>query len=566
MKAGDMKINRALVLALGILVSGTLSSVGCRKKSVEPDMDRHVILIGIDGMGAQAFQAARTPNLKRLARQGALSLKARSVMPTVSSPSWGSILTGAGPEQHGMTSNSWLVDRFNIAPTDKDEDGFFPSIFTLIRRQMPGAETAVFYDWDALANLFNNKVVSRVEFSKTYPETFAKAIPFILEKRPQLAFLYVGRPDDVGHEFGYDSEEFYQSCAEVDAKVGELLDALGKTDWGGRCTVLAVVDHGGTGRGHGGESMIEVEVPWIISGPGIIKDKLIEQPVNIFDTAPTIALILGLEPPFSWIGRPVRGAFGANKALAAMNTRAFVPKPKSSLGSGLYAEPRDVSFTVDDAAAEIRYVVSGNEASPDLSSARYDQPIPLAESCVVTAVAMRDGAVSELSVVNFERIFGIKGVILGRAPDEGHAAQGPLSLVDGKWGNQDPRDRSWLGFSRDDLEAIIEFGSPREVQKAGIDIYEDEKAWIRFPVEVDFLLSEDGKTFLEAGRLTGKDILKAGTQKDAAAGPARLLTRAFKPMKARFLKVRAKNVGYCPAGSPGEGEKAWLFVDEIIVE
>jgi len=275
---------------------------------------------------------------------------------------------------------------------------------------------------------------------------------------------------------------------------------------------------------------------------------------------------LGLEPPFSWIGRPVLGAFEANKALAAINTRAFVPKPKSSLRSGLYAEPRDVSFSVDDAAANIRYVVSGNESKPDSSSVRYDKPVPLAESCVVTAVAMRDGAVSEPSVVNFERIFGIKGVILGRAPDEGHAAQGALSLVDGKWGNPDPKDRSWLGFSRDDLEAIIEFGSPREVQKAGIDVYEDVKAWIRFPVEVDFLLSEDGKTFLEVGRLTRKDILKAGTQKDAAAGPARLLAREFKPMKARFLKVRAKNVGYCPAGSPGEGEKAWLFVDEIIVE
>jgi len=566
MKAGDMKKNRVLVLVLGIVTAGTFGPAGCRQKAAGPDMDRHVILIGIDGMGAQAFQAARTPNLKRLARQGALSLKARSVMPTVSSPSWGSILTGAGPEQHGMTSNSWLVDRTHIVPTDKDEDGFFPSIFTVIRRQMPGAETAVFYDWDALANLFNNKVVSRVEFSKTYPETFAKAIPYILERRPQLAFLYVGRPDDVGHEFGYDSEEFYRSCTEVDAKVGELLDALGKTDWGGRSTVLAVVDHGGTGRDHGGESMIEVEVPWIISGPGIIRDKLIEQPVNIFDTAPTIALVLGIEPPFSWIGRPVLGAFEANKALAAINTRAFVPKPKSSLRSGLYAEPRDISFTVDDAAAEIRYVVSGNESKPDSSSARYDKPVPLAESCVVTAVAMRDGAESEPSVINFERIFGIKGVTLGRAPDEKHAAQGPLSLVDGTWGHSDPADRSWLGFSKDGLEAVIDFGSPREVHEAGIDVYEDETAWIRLPIEVDFLLSDDGKAFREAGRLTEKDILEARTKEEAVAGPVKLLARRFKPVKARFLKVRAKNVGYCPAGSPGEGEKAWLYVDEIIVE
>lgn len=562
-----MNNKRAFVLVFGILGLGIfLASAGCRQRPAKPDMDRHVILIGIDGMGAQAFQAARTPNLKRLARHGALSLKARSVMPTVSSPSWGSILTGAGPEQHGITSNSWLVDRFNIAPTDKDEDGFFPSIFTLIRRQMPGAETAVFYDWDALANLFNNKLVDRLEFSKTYPETFVKAIPYIQEKRPQLVFIYIGRPDDVGHEFGYDSEEFYQSCAEVDAKVGELLDALGKTDWGRRSTVLTVVDHGGRGRDHGGESMIEVEVPWIISGPGIIKDKLIEQPVNIFDTAPTIALILGLEPPFSWIGRPVLGAFEKNKELAAVNVRAFVPKPKSSLRSGLYAEPQDVSFTVDDAAAEIRYVVSGNESKPDSSSPRYDKPISLVESCVVTAVAMRGGAVSEPSVVSFDRILGVKSVSLGRAPEEGHEAQGPLSLVDGKWGNPDPRDRSWLGFAKNSLEAVIDFGSPREIHKGGVDVYEDEEAWIRLPIEVEFLISSDGKTYREVGRLSEKDILTSGMKKNAASGPVRLLAREFKPVKTRLLKVKAKNVGYCPPGSPGEGEKAWIYVDEIIVE
>ena len=63
-----------------------------------------------------------------------------------------------------------------------------------------------------------------------------------------------------------------------------------------------------------------------------------------------------------------------------------------------------------------------------------------------------------------------------------------------------------------------------------------------------------------------KDILKIRTGEDAVSGPVRLLIRESKPAKARFLKIRAKNVGYCPAGSPGEGEKAWLFVDEIIVE
>jgi hypothetical protein len=35
---------------------------------------------------------------------------------------------------------------------------------------------------------------------------------------------------------------------------------------------------------------------------------------------------------------------------------------------------------------------------------------------------------------------------------------------------------------------------------------------------------------------------------------------------ARYVRVRAKNVGVCPAWHPGAGGKAWIFVDEIIVE
>jgi hypothetical protein len=34
----------------------------------------------------------------------------------------------------------------------------------------------------------------------------------------------------------------------------------------------------------------------------------------------------------------------------------------------------------------------------------------------------------------------------------------------------------------------------------------------------------------------------------------------------RYIKVRAKNIGACPDWHPGSGGKAWLFVDEIMVE
>lgn len=74
---------------------------------------------------------------------------------------------------------------------------------------------------------------------------------------------------------------------------------------------MIVADHGGIGTGHGGESMLELEVPWIIRGPGVIKDRMIAQPVNIYDTAPSIASLFHLEQPYEWIGRPVLAAFEA---------------------------------------------------------------------------------------------------------------------------------------------------------------------------------------------------------------------------------------------------------------
>ena len=66
----------------------------------------HVVIIGCDGMGSVAFlPQTNAPVMRRLMREGAWTLHARGVMPTSSSPNWASMIMGAGPEQHGMTSN-----------------------------------------------------------------------------------------------------------------------------------------------------------------------------------------------------------------------------------------------------------------------------------------------------------------------------------------------------------------------------------------------------------------------------------------------------------------------------
>ena len=145
------KINLILLLFISSLLF-----VSCQSGKT-----KRIILIGIDGLSTDGIQCAKTPNLNRLIKDGAFTLKARGVMPTVSAPNWGSMLCGAGPEQHGITNNGWTTRNHTIEPTIADKDGYFPSIFTVIRNQIPDAKTAIFYDWKELMDPFNGKYISR---------------------------------------------------------------------------------------------------------------------------------------------------------------------------------------------------------------------------------------------------------------------------------------------------------------------------------------------------------------------------------------------------------------------
>jgi hypothetical protein len=71
---------------------------------------------------------------------------------------------------------------------------------------------------------------------------------------------------------------------------------------------------GSKGKGHGGATMGEIEVPSIMAGAGVIAGREVKHPVNTDDTAATVAYIFGLTAPRCWIARPVEKAFIMNQA------------------------------------------------------------------------------------------------------------------------------------------------------------------------------------------------------------------------------------------------------------
>lgn len=85
-----------------------------------------------------ALAQARTPNIDALIARGSASMQTRDVMPSVTLPNFTSILTGSGPEVHGVDNNDWKVDKFRLPAVETDEDGYYPSVFKVLKDNVPG--------------------------------------------------------------------------------------------------------------------------------------------------------------------------------------------------------------------------------------------------------------------------------------------------------------------------------------------------------------------------------------------------------------------------------------------
>ena len=295
----SVRIPIAFIVALVTLTSLRLHAA---------QLAKHVLVIGCDGMGSLAFTPSNAPTMHRLMREGAYTLRARGVMPTSSSPNWASMIMGAGPEQHGVTSNDWKTNRFEFTALETGPEGLFPTIFRVVHEQKPSARIYCVHDWDDFGRLVESSAANQITNVLGSTNTAAYAAKVIIEKKPTFLFVHFDMVDHAGHSHGWVTPEYFDSVEGVDKLIAQLLAALETAGIAKDTAVLVTADHGGVGTKHGGLSMAELEIPWILWGEGVAHGKVITSPVNTYDTAPTIARIFGLKAPEVWIGRPVTSA------------------------------------------------------------------------------------------------------------------------------------------------------------------------------------------------------------------------------------------------------------------
>ncbi|OUJ73208.1 glycoside hydrolase family 20 protein [Hymenobacter crusticola] len=206
------------------------------------------------------------------------------------------------------------------------------------------------------------------------------------------------------------------------------------------------------------------------------------------------------------------------------------------------------------AKGEIRFTTDGSE--PTSQSPRYQAPLLIAQSSLVKA-AVFEGKTRTQPVyskqLTISKATG-KPVTLANQPAGNYNPGTTWALVNGVAGTNRYNDGQWFGFSGTDLIATLDLGSSQQISNLGTNVlnYHWQKMWA--PTELVFSVSTDGVSYREVYRQTRFPV--------NGINPVRA---TIAPVSARYVKISAVNQGTIPAGEYGAGGKAWLLVDELLV-
>jgi len=330
---------RALTLALAAMTLAALAVAGEEGRAAGPPS---LLLITLDTTRADALgawggaAAAATPNLDALAAAGVRF--ARAVAPSpLTLPSHASLLTGLDPPEHGVRGNGTGALPTGIATLAEAlaARGFATAAVVgsrVLDRRFGLGRGFGSYDDSMLAERVG-------EYG--YPERTADAVTDaaiawlegVGPARPIFLWVHFydphapyAPPGDLA--VGDDRGNYLGEVAFVDREVGRLLAAARSR--APSLLVAAVGDHGEAFGEHGerGHGVFlyraTVEVPMVVSGPGLARGRVVKDPVATRRLPATLLELLGVDGALP--GEPLPGcAEGAEGGHPVIFSEATMP-------------------------------------------------------------------------------------------------------------------------------------------------------------------------------------------------------------------------------------------------
>ena len=209
--------------------------------------------------------------------------------------------------------------------------------------------------------------------------------------------------------------------------------------------------------------------------------------------------------------------------------------------------------------AEIRYTLDGTE--PTANSTLYTGAIVLQKSAKIRAVAFRNGKRSSVTRqdISFNKATACPVELL-QPTHKNYTYKGGATLTDGLLGDKGFGTGRWLGFSGNDLEAVIDLKQNTDVSSVSLNTCVDKGSWIFDARNIEVSVSADGKTFT---KVASKSLPALEEQT-----PDNIYTYelTFPQTTTRYVKLTATSEHNIPEWHGGKGKPAFLFVDEISIK
>jgi hexosaminidase len=206
---------------------------------------------------------------------------------------------------------------------------------------------------------------------------------------------------------------------------------------------------------------------------------------------------------------------------------------------------------------DVYYTTDGSH--PTVNSLKYTGPITITKDAEINAGVIYKG----ILVDEVNKAFTINKATghasrLVTPPNKAYNKGGEHAWNNGILGSDSRfNDGEWLGWSGQDFDGTIDLGTSQYMDTITTRFFNKPSDWVYMPQWVSISVSDNGVDFKEVARQVDLQTNKDGSH---------TLKMGLGHITARYVKVVAKCDGLIPKGSPGEGNQAWLFVDEVKVE
>ncbi|MBP9151453.1 MAG: alkaline phosphatase [Flavobacteriales bacterium] len=205
------------------------------------ELDKKVLIIGIDGCRTDAFQLANTPVMDSLAATGHLYTSVNRGSHTISAPGWTALLTGVWSDKHGVTDNSYSNADF----------ASYPDLFSRLKERFP-CKRMYYVNSHPIVSKGMLGAADNGEVTGNDAEATSDAIQQIKMCRPDVMFIHLNDIDHEGHDTDFDpqNQQYIAEIEDCDRQIGAILAAFKTTFPTQEHLVFVTTDHGGEGGGH----------------------------------------------------------------------------------------------------------------------------------------------------------------------------------------------------------------------------------------------------------------------------------------------------------------------------